>query len=46
MQVLEKIKTELVEILKNSLYVDDLVPGEESVEEAIELYSKSKDVMC
>ena len=45
-QELDEFKTELVEIVKNFLYVDDLVTGEESEEEAFELYSKSKETMC
>ena len=38
-QLSEEFKEELVELLNNSLYVDDLVTGEEGGTEALELYS-------
>ena len=44
-QVPEEFQTEFIEILKNSLYVDDLVTGEENETAALELYSKSREVM-
>lgn len=44
-QVSEELREELIELLKNSLYVDDLVTGEATETTAIELSSKSKKVM-
>lgn len=41
----EELREELIELLKNSLYVDDLVTGEVTETTAIELSSKSKKVM-
>ena len=36
---------ELIEWLKNSLYVDDLVTGEANDNEVLDLYSKSKSII-
>ena len=36
---------ELIERLKNSLYVDDLVTGEANNDKVLDLYSKSKSIM-
>ena len=44
-QVSEEFNQDFIELLKNSLYVDDLVAGEASETTATELYSKSKKVM-
>ena len=44
-QLSEEFKADLIEMLKNSLYVDDLVTGERSEAEALELYSKSRVIM-
>ena len=37
---------ELVQSIENSLYVDDLIAGEETVERAFNLYSKAKKFMA
>ena len=44
-QLSEEFKMELIERLKNSLYVDDLVTGEANDDEVLDLYSKSKSIM-
>ena len=44
-QISEEFKAELIERLKNSLYVDDLVTGEENEAKALDLYSRSKSIM-
>ena len=41
----EEFKPEFIEALKNSLYVDDLVTGEENEAKTMDLYMKSKSVM-
>ena len=41
-QLSEEFNLELIEQLKNSLYVDDLVTGEANNDKVLELYSKSK----
>lgn len=43
--VSEEFKPEFIEALKNSLYVDDLVTGEENEAKTMDLYLKSKSVM-
>lgn len=45
MQLSEEFKIELIERLKNSLYVDDLVTGEANDNEMLDLYLKSKSIM-
>ena len=37
---------ELVELIKNSLYVIDLLTGDKSVQEGFELYQQSKELMA
>ena len=37
---------ELVELIKNSLYVDDLLAGSSDVQEAFEMYQESKELMA
>lgn len=44
-QLSEEFKIELIERLKNSLYVDDLVTGEANDNEMLDLYLKSKSIM-
>lgn len=44
-QISEEFKAELIERLKNSLYVDDLVTGEENEAKALDLYSRSRSIM-
>lgn len=44
-QVSEEFREELIDLLKNSLYVDDLVTGEATETAVSELSSKSKKVM-
>ena len=36
----------LVEVLENSFYVDDLITGEDSVEESFQIYKGSKQIMA
>ena len=36
----------LVEVLENSFYVDDLITGEDSVEESVQIYKGSKRIMA
>lgn len=43
--VSEEFKPEFIEALKNSLYVDDLVTGEENEAKTMDLYMKSNSVM-
>ena len=44
-QVSEEFKPDFIQLLKNSLYVDDLVTGEEDEMKTLELYSRSKSIM-
>ena len=44
-QVSEEFKPHFIEVLKKSLYVDDLVTGEGDEAKALELCSKSKSLM-
>ena len=44
-QVFEEFKPHFIELLKKSLYVDDLVTGEGDEAKALELCSKSKSLM-
>ena len=37
---------ELAELLENSLYVDDLISGSDTVESAYNIYEKSKQIMA
>ena len=37
---------ELVELIKKSLYVDDLLTGADNVQEGFELYQDSKELMA
>ena len=39
-------ETKLVEVLENSFYVDDLITGEDSVEESFQIYKGSKQIMA
>lgn len=41
-KVSEEIRPDFIQLLKNSLYVDDLVTGEANENKALELYSRSK----
>ena len=41
----KEFKPEFIEALKNSLYVDDLVTGEENEAKTMDLFMKSKSVM-
>ena len=43
--VSEEFKLDFIELLKNSLYVDDLVTGKDSQADALELCKKSKSIM-
>ena len=44
-QLSEEFNMELIERLKNSLYVDDLVTGEANNDKVLDLYSTSKSIM-
>ena len=44
-QISEEFKAELIERLKNSLYIDYLVTGKENEAKALDLYSRSKSIM-
>ena len=37
---------ELAELLDNSLYVDDLISGSDTVESAYNIYEKAKQIMA
>ena len=39
-------QAELVELIKKSLYVDDLLTGADNVQEGFELYQESKELMA
>ena len=39
-------RAELVELIKKSLYVDDLLTGTDNVQEGFELYKDSKELMA
>ena len=39
-------ETKLVEVLENSFYVDDLITGEDSVEESFQIYKGLKQIMA
>ena len=41
----EQSEPEIAELLKDSLYVDDLITGEENDAKAFNVYKKSKDIM-
>ena len=44
-QVSQEFRPDFIQLLKNSLYVDDLVTGEENEDKALKLYARSKSVM-
>ena len=45
LRLFEQSEPEIAELLKDSLYVDDLITGEENDAKAFNVYKKSKDIM-
>lgn len=46
LRLFKQSEPEMVELLEKSLYVDDLITGEENEEKAFNVYKKSKEIMA